>query len=74
MLGITEASAARELAVAMAQRTKAAVITVGDGRGFVIARGSGRLVITAAHCLTTDDNERLPIPCNWRELLRGAHL
>jgi hypothetical protein len=63
MLGITEASAARELAVAMAQRTKAAVITVGDGRGFVIARGSGRLVITAAHCLTTDDNELLPIPC-----------
>jgi hypothetical protein len=63
MLGITEASAAGELAVAMAQRTKAAVITVGDGRGFVIARGGRRLVITAAHCLSTDDSERLPIPC-----------
>lgn len=33
---------------------KAAVVTVGDGRGFVVDAGShsvGRIIITAAHCL-----------------------
>jgi hypothetical protein len=38
---------ARSLSLAGAARASSAVITVGDGRGFVI----GEYVITAAHCL-----------------------
>ncbi len=33
------------------ERLKSGVITVGDGRGFVVEGGGERLVITAAHCL-----------------------
>ena len=30
---------------------KSAVVTVGDGRGFVVNYGHSRLVVTAAQCL-----------------------
>ena len=33
------------------ERLKSGVITVGDGRGFVVEGAGERLVITAAHCL-----------------------
>ena len=33
------------------ERLKLSVITVGDGRGFVVEGAGERLVITAAHCL-----------------------
>lgn len=33
------------------ERLKSGVITVGEGRGFVVEAGRERLVITAAHCL-----------------------
>jgi trypsin-like peptidase len=32
-------------------RAKAAVLTVGDGRGFVVTSRGQRIIITAAHCL-----------------------
>ena len=40
----------------MSQATSA-VVTVGNGRGFVVSWGHNRLVVTAAHCLP-----RLPPP------------
>jgi hypothetical protein len=41
----------------------AAVVRVGDGRGFIIAHGHRRLVVTAAHCLP-----RVPEPMPARYL------
>ena len=35
----------------MNEQTQQAIITVGDGRGFVVGTASRQLVITAAHCL-----------------------
>jgi hypothetical protein len=35
----------------MDARYKSAIITVGDGRGFVVNAGRDRCIITAAHCL-----------------------
>jgi hypothetical protein len=32
-------------------KAKASVVTVGDGRGFVVKYAHNRLVVTAAHCL-----------------------
>ncbi len=36
-----------------------AVITVGNGRGFIIKAGNSRYIVTAAHCLPED---RVPTP------------
>jgi hypothetical protein len=44
------------------QLAKAAVVTAGSGRGFVIERGVCRYVVTAAHCLPTDDEGCLILP------------
>lgn len=44
------------------ERAKAAVVTVGLGRGFVIECGESRYVLTAAHCLPTDGEGKLPFP------------
>jgi len=50
------------------ERLKSGVITVGQGRGFVVEGVGERLVITAAHCL--------PFPPAGPALVRarGAHL
>jgi hypothetical protein len=42
-------------------RAKAAVISVGEGRGFLIERCSKQFIITAAHCL--------PMDCEWDVIL-----
>ena len=47
---------------ARALKAKAAVITVGEARGFVIGHGHDRLVVTAAHCLPRNDEGQLLIP------------
>ena len=47
---------------ARALKAKAAVITVGKARGFVIEHGHDRLVVTAAHCLPRNDEGQLLIP------------
>lgn len=39
-----------------------AVVTVGDGRGFVIEHGQKRYVVTAAHCLPRNEEGQLLIP------------
>lgn len=51
-----------ELPKAKALKAKAAVISVGEGRGFVIKHGHDRLVVTAAHCLPRNDEGQLLIP------------
>jgi hypothetical protein len=33
------------------QEAKSAVVTVGDGRGFIVNYGHSRLVVTTAQCL-----------------------
>src|SRR5437868_243350 len=40
----------RKQAVAGDEKTEA-VVTVGDGRGFIVAGQTNRVIITAAHCL-----------------------
>jgi hypothetical protein len=39
------------------------VVTVGDGRGFVVAGKRERYVVTAGHCLPTAENGHLLLPC-----------
>jgi hypothetical protein len=39
------------LAPSAAHKAKSALVTVGDGRGFVVTCRQDRLVLTAAHCL-----------------------
>ena len=34
-------------------RAARAIVRAGDGRGFVLATGAGRVIVTAAHCLPT---------------------
>src|SRR6266478_3682185 len=50
------------------ERLKSGVITVGDGRGFVVEGAGERLVITAAHCVPS-----LPLALPLFRA-RGAHL
>jgi hypothetical protein len=37
----------------MFETQKASVLTVGDGRGFVVESGINRYVLTAAHCMVS---------------------
>ena len=59
---------------ARALKAKAAVITVGEARGFVIEHGHDRLVVTAAHCLPRNDEGQLlslPLSAAYRTRKNG---
>jgi len=42
-----------------AAKAKSAVLTVGDGRGFVVSSRGERVVITGAHCSPQDLSDEL---------------